>query len=203
MNITNIKAKGFICIALIFFLLMGNTGNTFAAITESSDAMNRTEEFTLDGDTYLLRTQALNDKIIATVYNEDGKIESEFVNDLKTGNLEGIFLQDVATVGSMATSTDYKLVSSSEGSLKPASWTVVAIIAAIASLNPTAGAAAIATLASAIVSDAGTSYKYTLDIWTKSESTFFYQKNVFKLYNRETGKKVGPDLVTEHKVRQK
>ena len=135
MNITNIKAKGFICIALIFFLLMGNTGNTFAAITESSDAMNRTEEFTLDGDTYLLRTQALNDKIIATVYNEDGKIESEFVNDLKTGNLEGIFLQDVATVGSMATSTDYKLVSSSEGSLKPASWTVVAIIAAIASLD--------------------------------------------------------------------
>ena len=65
---------------------------------------------------------------------------------------------------------------------------------------PGASAAAIAALASAIVADAGSSYTYKLETWTATDGTFFYQKSVLKIYNKETGEKVGSSIVKETKT---
>lgn len=129
--------------------------------------------------------------------NDKHEIESQAVNNDAGLSLDGNLIgknnfQTYAT-------PNYKLVSIDTGSLKPASWTAVALIAAIAALNPGAGAAAIAAVADAIIIDAGTSYTYKLETWTASDDTFFYQKSVFKVYNKETGKKVGPNIVKETK----
>lgn len=185
-----------ICISLVFSNVL-NAG----ALTISANKMvsvYSSEYFELDGQTYLLETVVLNDKIVATVYNKDMDIISHAVNADMRLQIDGK-LVNKNSFQTLAT-PNYKLVSTDTGTLKVASWGTVAIIAAIASKIPGASAAAIAALASAIVADAGSSYTYKLETWTATDGTFFYQKSVLKIYNKETGEKVGSSIVKETKT---
>ncbi|MGC2872597.1 hypothetical protein ACDL92_04795 [Ihubacter sp. mB4P-1] len=192
-----------ISIVLWLVLVASCTMSSFAAIGGTEAGTIVSEQFELNGEQYTLERQIYNDKVVATVYNNSNVVVSSFTNELASGTLNGYFVENVKEVQQHADTTGYKLVSTTKGSFKPVAWTTVAVIAAIAAHNPGAGTAAVAALASAIVTDAGASYTYKMETWTKSDSTYFYQKTVFKIYNKETGKKVGPDLVTSTKTRQK
>ncbi|WP_425754957.1 hypothetical protein ACPW7J_08345 [Ihubacter sp. rT4E-8] len=192
-----------IAMVLCFVLFASCAMSSFAAIGSAEAEITVSEQFELDGKQYILVRQFCRDKVVATVYNSSNMVISSFTNELTFGALDGRFIENVNAVQWYAASTDYKLVSTTTGSFKPAAWTTVAVIVAIAAMNPGAGSAAIAALASAIITDAGASYTYKMETWTKSDRTYFYQKTVFKIYNKETGKKVDPDLVTSTKTRQK
>ena len=164
-----------ISVLLCMVMICCGTLNALAStdtIKEGS-TQNLSEYFEMNGKTYMLETTVTSDKVIATVYNDKHEIESQAVNNDAGLSLDGNLIgknnfQTYAT-------PNYKLVSTDTGSLKPASWTAAALIAAIAALNPGAGAAAIAAVADAIIIDAGTSYTYKLETWTASDDTFFYQ----------------------------
>lgn len=210
MKMKNIKNKFYKIVALVLCisLLGSSTIGAFADTNSNSIPTRIVETFILEGEEYTLETNVYSEKIIATVYNSNNTIESQYVNNVLSSEPDTLYVEEMDLNGYYeivrpCAEPNYKLISTTNGSLKPAAWTTVAVIAAIAALNPGAGAAAIASLASAIISDAGDSYTYKMLTYTASDNTFFYQKTVFKIYNKETGKKVGPDLVTKVKTRHK
>ena len=202
----NETIKNLICFLLCITVLGSSTISSFATTTFKEDVTTISETFELEGEVYRLEREIYTDKVVATVYNDNNEIESSFTNNLLSGELNGFYiegnslLEEENLVQPRATTPDYKLVSTKTGSLKPAAWTTVAVIAAISALNPGAGVAAVSALASAIITDAGSSYTYKMLTYTASDSTYFYQKTVFRIYNKETGKKVGTDLVNKTKI---
>lgn len=196
-----------ICVSLSMFLFLGSSISCFG-MASKYDSVALTETFICDGELYRLERSIINNRVVATIYNSHNIIESSFTSEMTTGEIAGYFLPDNPSVDDNLqaqpyATPNYKLVATTTGSLKPAAWTTVALIAAIAAFNPGAGAAAIAALASAIVSDAGSSYTYKMLTYTASDNLYFYKKTVFKVYNKNTNKKVGPDVVTKTKTRQK
>lgn len=198
-----------VALMLVITMIM-TTGFSFAGVRgvnsdQISDQIKR-ESFSLNGEDYVLERNITNTKVVATVYNNKNEIvaQSEALSQNNILN-NSIISNNISRNSeiSLSATPNYKYANTLKGSFKPVAWTTVAVIAALAALNPGAAVAGLTALASAIITDAGGSYYYKLIIYTAEDSTYHYQKNILKIYRTSNDKKVGPDLVGYTKLHKK
>lgn len=154
----------------------------------------------------------LGSRSITRIYSPSKELLAETEYDEITGVMEthdyvnGINVAQKVDLGetiqSMAdnhiqltSSGSYKYVTSHSGSFTVAGISAAAITTIILAHAPGVGWATALKLANILIQSGCSGARYTVDLYAYTKNGVYHAKRVFKVYNKSTGKKIGPDLV--------